>query len=153
MQRTQQGEALTALILETFRLNGALLSSGNQLTRPMGMTSARWQVMGAIDESGHPLTVAQIARRMGLARQGVQRIVNELEKKGLVSFETNLDHKRSPLVQISDRGDAVMAEIGEAQATWVNALADGLGEQRIRDALELLEAVRERSEQLNGKGG
>ncbi|MFS1525576.1 MarR family winged helix-turn-helix transcriptional regulator [Microbulbifer sp. 2304DJ12-6] len=147
MKRTIEGEALTALILETFRLNGVLLAAGNKLTKPMGMTSARWQVMGAIDEWGQPLTVAQIARRMGLARQGVQRIVNDLEDQELVTLEENLDHKRSPFVTISEAGHAVMIEIGKAQAAWVNALAEGLSEQGIRDALRLLEIVRDRTEQ------
>ncbi|MEX2962236.1 MarR family winged helix-turn-helix transcriptional regulator [Microbulbifer sp. TYP-18] len=146
MKRTAEGEALTALILETFRLNGELLAAGNKLTKPMGMTSARWQVMGAIDEWGQPLTVAQIARRMGLARQGVQRIVNDLKAQGLVTLEANLDHKRSPLVAISETGSAVMVEIGKAQAAWVNTLAEGLSERRIRDALRLLEIVRGRIE-------
>ena len=84
--RTATGEALTNLILEVFRFNGAMLDAGNRLTKPYGMTSARWQVMGAIDLAGQPVTVAQIARRMGLARQGVQRIANDLEELGMVTF-------------------------------------------------------------------
>lgn len=147
MIRSREGEALTALILETFRLNGALLAAGNRLTKPMGMTSARWQVMGAIDEFGAPLTVAQIARRMGLARQGVQRIVNDLEGQGLVALQANLDHKRSPLVTISIEGAKVMQKIALAQAAWVNELVDGLSERRVRDALTLMETIRERTEQ------
>ena len=66
-ERTPVGECLTELVLETFRLNGAILVAGNRMTKPHGLTSARWQVMGAIDIAGTPLTVAQIARRMGLA--------------------------------------------------------------------------------------
>ncbi|MXX16824.1 MAG: MarR family transcriptional regulator, partial [Gammaproteobacteria bacterium] len=146
MIRSREGEALTALILETFRLNGALLAAGNKLTKPMGMTSARWQVIGAIDRSRHSLSVAQIARRMGLARQGVQRIVNDLEELGFVVLEENIDHKRSPLVCISDKGAGVMGEIGKVQAAWVNELSDGFSEGQIVAALELLETVRERCE-------
>ena len=152
MNRTPEGEALTAVILETFRLNGVLLTAGNKLTKPMGMTSARWQVMGAIDEHGQPLTVAQIARRMGLARQGVQRIVNHLEGQGLVALKSNLDHKRSPLVIISETGQTVMSEIAEAQASWVNELVDGLNERRIRDVLSLMVTIRERAEETNDEG-
>ena len=152
MSRTPEGEALTALILETFRLNGALLAAGNRLTKPVGMTSARWQVMGAIDRSGHALTVAQIARRMGLARQGVQRIVNELAKLGLVALEDNVDHKRSPLVAISEDGAGVMDEIEEAQTAWVNELSDGLTQAQIVTVLDLLESVRERCENTTDQG-
>lgn len=144
MIRSNKGEALTALILETFRLNGALLAAGNKLTRPMGMTSARWQVMGAMAGSKHSLTVAQIARRMGLARQGVQRIVNDLVDSGLVVLEENIDHKRSPLVTITNRGAEVMAEIDAAQAEWVNELTRGFTQNQIVEALELMETIRER---------
>jgi hypothetical protein len=65
------GSALTDLVLEVFRLNGRLLAAGDRMTRPSGQTSARWQVLGAINPE--PRTVAQIARVMGLARQSVQR--------------------------------------------------------------------------------
>ena len=152
MIRSREGEALTALILETFRLNGALLAAGNKLTKPMGMTSARWQVIGAIDRSRHSLSVAQIARRMGLARQGVQRIVNDLVELGFVVLEENIDHKRSPLVCISDKGAGVMGEIAKVQAAWVNELSDGFSEGQIVEALELLETVRERCEKTTQTG-
>ena len=140
-KRTAAGEALTSLILETFRLNGALLASGNQLTKPFGLTSARWQVLGPIAEG--ILTVAQIARRMGLARQGVQRIVNDLVDLGLVALEPNIDHKRAPLVVLTEAGKEVMTEVDKAQAAWVNKLADGLSERQVRQALKVIETVRE----------
>lgn len=146
MARSQEGEALTALILETFRLNGALLAAGNRLTKPVGMTSARWQVMGAIVGSKHSLTVAQIARRMDLARQGVQRIVNDLAELELVILEENMDHKRSPLVSVNEKGAKVMDAVDEAQAEWVNGLCDGFSQSQIVEALELMETIRDRAD-------
>lgn len=144
MKRTGKGEALTNLVLETFRLNGALLAAGNQLTKPYKLTSARWQVLGPISEE--LLTVAQIARRMGLARQGVQRIVNDLEGLGLVTLEPNMDHKRAPLVSLTEAGKKIMVDVDKAQVKWVNELADGLNEKQIKQALEVIETVRERIE-------
>lgn len=146
IKRTQQGEALTELILEVFRLNGAMLDAGNQLTKPLGLTSARWQVMGAIELSGQPLTVSQIARRMGLARQGVQRIVNDLESLGLLLFKPNQDHKRAPLVAITAEGHKTMKKVGAAQSKWVNQLAEELSPRRLAEATKTLQAVREKSE-------
>ena len=145
-RRTEAGEALTDLILETFRLNGALLEAGNRLTKPHGLTSARWQVMGAIDLAGHAMTVAQIARRMGLSRQGVQRIVNELVKLGLLSLEDNIDHKRAPLVVISKSGLAAMVEVNKAQARWVNKLAEGFNTRQLKQAVSLTRSLREFTE-------
>jgi hypothetical protein len=42
------GKAATALILEVFRFNGRLLAAGDKLVANLGLTSARWQVLGAI---------------------------------------------------------------------------------------------------------
>ncbi len=148
-KRTRTGEALTELILETFRLNGEMLVAGNRLTKPHNMTSARWQVMGAVELAGTPLTVAQIARRMGLARQGVQRIVNDLNRLGMIALEDNLDHKRAPLVTITKQGAKVLNEINKAQAVWVNKIADGLGERQLTQTLKILKSVRERSEHID----
>ncbi|MCW8877417.1 MAG: MarR family transcriptional regulator [Kangiellaceae bacterium] len=144
-ERTPPGAALTELILEVFQLNGALLDAGDQLTKPHQLTSARWQVMGAIELEGRSLTVAQIARRMGLARQGVQRIVNDLENLGMVFFEDNVDHKRAKLVGLSEDGIKTMLAIDKAQITWVNQLADGLSEKQIKQTVRLMQIIRERS--------
>ncbi|MGH1352844.1 MAG: MarR family winged helix-turn-helix transcriptional regulator [Methyloligellaceae bacterium] len=144
MKKSKEANAMTSLILGTFRLNGALLSAGNQLTKPYDLTSARWQVMGAIDIAGHALTVAQIARRMGLTRQGVQRIVNDLDRLGMVTFNPNIDHKRAPLVSITDTGNKVMIEIDKIQTAWVSELCDGFSERQIKQALKVIETVCER---------
>lgn len=145
-KRTDAGEALTNLILETFRLNGAMLESGNRLTKPLGLTSARWQVMGSLSDAGQPITASQIARRMGLARQSVQRLVNELKGLGMVELHHNIDHKRAHLVALSEEGRNVMKQVDGAQARWVNALADGLSERQLTQATRLLERIRERTE-------
>src|SRR3712207_7347407 len=81
--------AVTELILETFRLNGRLLAAGDALVRDLGLTSARWQVLGAVAMSPAPLPVSHIARNMGLSRQNVQRLANELEAQGIIRFAAN----------------------------------------------------------------
>ncbi|MCG8462594.1 MAG: MarR family transcriptional regulator [Holophagales bacterium] len=105
--------------------------------------------MGAIDLAGQALTVAQIARRMGLARQGVQRIVNDLHKLGMIVLDDNIDHKRASLVSISEQGAKAMEKVGRAQIAWVNQLSDGLGERKLKQALRLLQAVRTRAHELD----
>ncbi|MFT4929735.1 MAG: DNA-binding MarR family transcriptional regulator [Phenylobacterium sp.] len=146
MNRTVEGEALTSLLLETFRLNGTLLAAGNHLTKPFELTSARWQIMGPIFESEESMTVAQIARRMGLSRQGVQRIVNDLKALNMVVPLPNRDHKRAPLISLSEAGRDVMIKIKDVQAVWVNNLAKDFSEDQIKQALNLIETVRERAD-------
>ncbi len=148
--RTPTAEALTQLILEVFRVNGDLLSEGNRLTRPSGQTSARWQVLGALRNG--PLTVATIAREMGLARQSVQRTADALAGDGVVAFHENPAHRRAKLVQLTPRGEEILAEISGRQVAWTNGLADALpfDEKPVRKALEVLQHLRTVLERVGG---
>ena len=124
--RTPEGEKATELILTTFRVNGLLLAAGDLLAAEHGLTSARWQVLGAIVSAQRPLTVPQIARRMGLTRQTVHTTVNRLLADGAVELVPNEDHRRSQLIRLTEPGQARYQAIDHKQAAWVNRLAAGL---------------------------
>lgn len=136
--------ALSALFLDIFRSNGRLVAAGDQLVAPLGLTSARWQVLGAIAMAAAPCPVAHLARHMGLARQGVQRIVNDLAAEGLVAFEDNPHHRRAKLVRLTDAGRTVMASAQKLQRPWVDGLAHGMDAGKIAVAAEVLAALHDR---------
>ncbi|MGI9524492.1 MAG: MarR family winged helix-turn-helix transcriptional regulator, partial [Hyphomicrobiaceae bacterium] len=123
---SKAGEAVTKLILDVFRLNGRLLVAGDRLVAELGLTSARWQVLGALTHAERPESVAWHARTMGLHRQGVQRIVNELEAEGIVEFQPNPHHKRAHLVVLTAKGRDLYVAAMALQVPWVNSLASGL---------------------------
>lgn len=141
-----EGEAATDVILATFRANGLLLASGDRLAEEEGLTSARWQVLGAIALAGRPLTVPQIARRMGLTRQSVHATVGRLEAQGVVELMPNADHQRSQLVRLTPLGQRRWAAMDRRQAVWVNRLAEGLGPSKLKRAARVLEELCRRLE-------
>jgi len=137
------GDAVTALILETFRLNGRLLAAGDALVGSLGLTSARWQVLGAVAAAPAPLSVAQIARAMGLTRQAVQRLANDMERAGLLRFAANPNHRRAKLVVMTQSGQIAYAASMKRQAPWVQSLAHGLSVQQIAAAAVILKRLRQ----------
>ena len=140
MPHTRAGAAFTALLLETFRCNGLLLAAGDRLTKPLGLTSSRWQVLGAIAEQ--PRTVAQIARQMGLARQNVQRLADLLTEDGIVEYTENPDHRRSKLVRLTASGRKTLAALTRRQETWANRIAAGVPAVEIDHAVRTLQKLR-----------
>jgi DNA-binding MarR family transcriptional regulator len=138
--------AFTALALETFRLNGALLAAGNALCEGTSLTSARWQIIGAIALREQPATVAQIARAMGQTRQSVQRLVDELEGDGLVDRIPHPEHRRARLVELTPRGRALYAEMLRRQGPWASRTSRELSVSALETALDTLRALRERLE-------
>lgn len=143
-RHTAGGNALTELILEVFRLNGLLLATGDDLVGKLGLTSARWQVLGAIALTDEPQSVAGLARSMGLSRQGVQRIVNDMHVEGFVALKPNPKHRRAQLVVLTPKGHAAFEAAAEVQTPWVNGLASGLSVSEIESAVSLSKALRAR---------
>lgn len=140
---------LTDLILETFRLNGELLTAGDRLVADLQLTSARWQVLGAMGMAPTAMPVAHIARNMGLSRQAVQRLVNELAAQNLVQFAPNPHHQRAKLIVMTTKGKAVFDATMARQGPWADALATGLVAQEIDTALRVLRTIRERLQSQN----
>jgi DNA-binding MarR family transcriptional regulator len=133
-KRTAAGESLTRVILDFFRLNSGLLAAGDRLVEELGLTSARWQILGAIIAAERPQPVAWIARDLDANRQNVQRIVNDLAEEGLVGFEPNPHHRRAQLVVLTDKGRQAFDAAMSLQTPWVNRLSDGLAVEEIEAA-------------------
>jgi DNA-binding MarR family transcriptional regulator len=153
MQRTSKGDAATRVILATFRLNGLLLDAGDRLGAAEGITSARWQVLGAIAVAGRPLTVPQIARRMGVTRQSVHATAARLAGDGLLERLPNADHRRSQLLGLTRAGRDAYEAIDARQIEWVNALSGGLGRSDLETTARVLDELRGTLETAEDAGG
>lgn len=145
-KRTRAGAALTDLILDLFRLNNRMLAAGDRLVAGLGLTSARWQVLGTIVAADRSQPVAWLARDMGANRQNVQRIVNDLAKEGLVAFQTNPHHRRAQLVVLTDKGKQTFDAAMRLQAPWINKLSDGLQAVDLETTHSVLTALRQKLE-------
>ena len=145
-KRTPSGAAVSELIVTIFRLNGRLLAAGDRLVADLGLTSARWQVLGAIAMSPVPEPVARLARNMGLNRQGVQRIVGDLAAEGFVELKDNPHHRSAKLVVMTAKGVKAHDAALRAQAPWANMLGEGLDAKSIKTAVKVLEGLRRRLE-------
>lgn len=126
------------LALAVFATSGRLIATGNEQVSHLGLTSAWWQVLGALRYSKVPLPTASIARNMGLTRQAVQRIVDLLADRGLVIFRDNPHHRRAKLIVLTDAGMAAVTGAEEAVAALDKDIADRVGRKRLQDATRTL---------------
>ena len=139
--RTPAGDALTDLVLPVFELNGELLAAAETMTRPVGLTPAWWQVLGAtLDEA---LPVAEIARRvgLGLARQSVQRVADRLVEHGWAVYSDNPAHRRAKLLRPTERGWAAIEVLRPRQYAWTHEVTAELPADELRAALATMDRV------------
>jgi DNA-binding MarR family transcriptional regulator len=147
LTKPSKSAVLTELVLEIFRLNGLLIASGDALVGSIGLTSARWQVLGAVALLQGRAPVAHIANNMGLTRQSVQRIADELAKAGIVEFQPNPHHKRAKLVALTQKGHALFEAAMRLQKPWASALAAGIDGTALQTTTAVLAQLRARLEQ------
>jgi len=143
MSRPVAAEVVTDLILLIFKLNGQLLAAGDRLVEHLQLTSARWQMLGAVALSPSPRTAPHLAAAMGVTRQGAQKQLNLLLEAGLVAAEPNPGHARSPFYVLTRKGESVYAATEGVQRAWVRPLIDSMPMSDLGAAKRLLEAMSE----------
>ena len=140
-RRSEKGSALAELVIEVLRLNGQLLQVGDELAKPVGLTSSRWQVLGVVEYA--PASVAHVARDMGLSRQSVQRTADLLVEDGLVEYADNPHHRRAKLVKMTPRGREALDYVKRRQAEWIARIGREHGLEDLRTAVTVLRRARE----------
>lgn len=138
-KRSPAGDSFSAFAITALKLAGHLTAAGDEIAKPAGQTSARWQVLaGARHET---MSVAQIAKVLGVARQGVQRLADVLEAEGLVTYADNPNHQRAKLVALTPEGCTRLSVIEANQAVWADALGAEFDADLLKQATEIMARV------------
>ena len=130
---TEAGEALTDLILTTFRLNGRLMDVAQEMASQGGLTAAWWQVLGGVLD--RPRSVADVGRLMGMTRQGVQRVADLLVARHLAEYRPNPAHQRAKLLACTEAGFWAIRRIGLVQRPFADRIGADVGADRLRATL------------------
>ena len=136
-----EGAALTEMILTMFRVSNLTLTWGDRVVAPLGLTSARWQILGVVVSTDRPQPVAWLARDLGANRQNIQRIVNDLAKEGLVEFQPNPHHRRAHLVVLTEKGQRTYDASAVSYYPRANALAEGFSLEDIKTTQRVMMAL------------
>jgi DNA-binding MarR family transcriptional regulator len=137
--RTNAGDALTEVIVATFRLDGRLMDVARRLARAGGMTATEWRVLGGVLDEPH--SVAEIGRRMGMTRQGVQRVADQLVARGLAEYRPNPAHRRAKLLVCTEAGYWAIRQIALVQRPWADRVGDQVGTTTLTTMLTSIHRV------------
>ncbi len=139
--KTPASNALTDLIRTVLRMNATVQKSGTRLMRGTGITNARWQTLSELFALEQRVTVSELARYMGLTRQAVQRLADDMARDGLVEFAENPGDARAMHLLLTEAGKAAYDNALEREWQWSNAISEDFDAEQIDRAVALLEDI------------
>ncbi len=137
----RRGEALHDLFREVFALHGVLSGIMDAVHERAGLRTPHVKAAGVLDAGG-PATVPDMAASLGVSRQFVQVVCNELRDAGLVEFLENPRHKTSKLVRLTEAGRTRLALAREREAAIIEEALPDVDVMTVDRTRELLEGIR-----------
>ena len=134
----QPDDAWSEFVVAVLRLNGLIMRAGEGIARPIGQSSARWQVLG---RAYQPQTVAKMASEMGQARQSVQRVADALVADGLVAYKDHPGDRRTKLAELTPQGLDVLERIYGRQVEWSKRIVARLGAAQLAQVADTLQEI------------
>lgn len=118
--------------------------------RHLDLTQARWMVLLQLSRSA-PVSQRELADIIGVEGPTLVRVLDNLERQGLVLRRACKDDRRVKLVELAEGSAPVLSEIGRIAADLRNELLEGVAPEELERARELLKIIGDRLE--SGTGG
>jgi len=135
------GEALHDLFREVFELQAALSSIMDRVHEKAGLSTSQHKIMRALSHNG-PSTVPDTAAVLGVSRQFVQTVCNDLLSRGFIEFADNPRHKRSKLAALTESGLIAFRQARQKENEIIEKALPGIDSDKATEARTLLECVR-----------
>ncbi|GEM_PF-629803 len=105
-----------------------------------GQTRTRWETLFAIQFAPRPTRATELARQMGVQWPALLRNLEGLERDGLIIRKPDPDDSRARLIELTDAGCDVIAEVRATVDPARADLLDGMADEDL-DALQALVGI------------
>ena len=135
------GKELHDLFRVVFELHAALSSIMDMVHEQAGLSTSQHKIMRALSHIG-PGTVPDMAAVLGVSRQFVQTVCNDLLSHGFLQFTDNPRHKRSKLAILTEPGRIAFRQARQKEDTIIEEALPAIDPGKAAEACELLECIR-----------
>jgi DNA-binding MarR family transcriptional regulator len=146
-KRTEAGQAIEDLIIEIVATFFLLRAEGMRIGVVSPSGEGYWSVLRLLKLNG-PQTVPQIARYRYVPRQSVQKLANEMLADGVIELVNNPAHKRSKLLRLTPKGEAVFAELSDRIAKLAETLAKQQDAAQLQNAADVVKKLHEQLREM-----
>jgi DNA-binding MarR family transcriptional regulator len=121
----------------------ALSSMGSEMFKASELSPTQYNVLRILRGAGEPLACGEIASRMITREPDMTRLLDRLEKRGLVSRCRQLTDRRVVKVKVTSKGLDLIATLDEPVLRLHRKQLGHLGPSKLKQLIGLLEEARE----------
>lgn len=94
-------------------------------------------------KNGQPVTISEIANKIGVTLAAVTHQINTLEKQDLIKRLTDSNDRRVVIIELTKKGGAQVIKLKKEFAKKTQILAEFLGEKDTKDLIRLVKKMSE----------
>lgn len=136
------GLAEESAFLELMRTADMLSRGFASLLKAEELSSTQYNVLRILRGAPEGLPCGEIGNRMITRDPDITRLLDRLEKRGLVSRCRETKDRRMVLTRITDKGLELLAHLDEPVQEVHRAQMGHLGRERLQELVELVRAAR-----------
>jgi MarR family transcriptional regulator, transcriptional regulator for hemolysin len=106
--------------------------------KALGQTDARWAALCMIADARGGITQTQLAEQLGVQGPTLVKLLDGLEKQGLVSRQPDSDDRRAKKIVIETRGRETLKEMDDFAIKMRNEFFEGVSEAELKITLRVL---------------
>jgi DNA-binding MarR family transcriptional regulator len=121
----------------------ALASFEANVFRPTELSPTQYNVLRILRGAGEPLPCGEIAARMITREPDMTRLLDRLERRGLLSRSRQQNDRRVVKISITVKGLELLASLDDIVRDTHKRQLGHLGEAKLRQLIDLLEQARQ----------
>jgi homoprotocatechuate degradation regulator HpaR len=126
-----------SLPMELLRAREAAMSRFRPILREHGLTEQQWRVVRVLAENDN-IDASEVAARSFLLAPSLTRILQFLEKEGLVRRTADRSDQRRSVLRLTRKGRDVFDRVGPDSEQRYAEIAAEFGEERLEQLYDLL---------------
>lgn len=111
------------------------------LRQETGQSRVRWQVLFTLAFAPQPATMSDVGHRCRVKWPTLLRVVQEMERDGLIAREDNPDDKRSRLLRLTPAGEDVLNRLQPTLDEERAELLSGLSDKELAACEGMLQSI------------
>jgi MarR family 2-MHQ and catechol resistance regulon transcriptional repressor len=140
LRTTPEETAALRLWVIMSRAHAAIAEHASEDAARHGLTLAEFAIVEALYHRG-PMLLGEVQRRILVSSGGITFLVDRLAAKGLVERRTCTADRRARYAALTDKGEALVAEIFPAHAVALTRAMGGLSMSELADAAEMMRTL------------